>query len=391
MTKEEYNRIRKLASRKMLQSRQAGNKDVTKDGVFNPRAFGGKKTNSKGKVVATSSDSRMFNSKGELNAYDQKDAFKQIAHLVQTVLSDPKNKGVGRIQASLDRFDAGKSEMLRQAMNTSEGRKVVGAEIMAVIKEAIDYEGWARRMLRQKKLSQGEIFRIQKDIVNQVGAWITGQDGQAIAAQVQGKYIFGNTWNVDAFVEIAVEDVYLMLFDGLDRGVDLAKQDIERKEDQAFISLIDAASTTINDLTAITTLDLASLEALRYQVDKNRLPADKFLINRAEVSDLVTELTTAANSDPMTSREMLLSGYIGNILNCSVITSTGLNAFEVVPAGTAYCIARPEYLGVFGERIPLFSQEYNELPNKSFKQGWGLLENIGMILPNAGAVSKGTK
>lgn len=359
---------------------------VDESGKYNPRPLGA--VRSSGRVANRSG--RMFNKEGQLNAQDNRDALQQIAYLLQDVV-----KGAPVSPSELKKESAISKQSKREAIvaafkdPTGEGFSLIGQELIDPIKEVVDYEGWSRKCLRVRPLAQGELFRLTKDVAYQTIAWTIGQDGQTPESRVTGRYVQGSEFKVTAFVDIDVAEIYQMQFDGLDRAQDLARQDIERKEDSAFISALNSAATTFNDLTYFTTLGVSAFEDIRYQVEKNRLVVDKFLINRAELSDLVKTMSSAV--DIITQRELILSGYIGNFLNAQIVTSAGTATFEVIPAGTVYAIPAPEYLGDFGVRIDLTSDPFNKYAVNETVKGWALLEMVGVLLPNSRAISKGMK
>lgn len=353
---------------------------------YNPKAFGGT-TDTSGSVAG---DTGIFDNKGELNAYDKKDALKQIAYLLQDVVkSEPAPTKSLKKESSVSK--EAKREAILAAFKdpTGEGFAMVGAELLAPIKELVDYESWTRKLLRVRPLAQGELFRITKDVAYQTIAWVVGQDGQTPESRVYGKYTIPPEFKITAFPSIDIADIYQMQYDGLDRAQDLARQDIERKEDQALISALDNASTTFNDVTNFSSLGLTAFEDIRYQVEQHRLVVDKFLINRQELSDIVTTMSAAV--DPVTERELILAGYIGNILNSQIITSAGTGVFEVVPAGSVYAVPAPEYLGDMGIRVDLFSEPFNQYANQLTVKGWAFMEILGIGLPNSRAVAKGVK
>jgi len=332
----------------------------------------------------------MFNKEGQINAHDKKEALQQITYLLQNVTKDnPVPKEAMKKESAFSKQAKERALVAAFKDPTGEGFHLIGQELLAPIKELIDYEGWARKCLRVRPLAQGELFRLTKDVAYQTVAWVIGQDGQTPESRITGKYVTGNEFKVDAFVDIDISEIYQMQFDGLDRAQDLARQDIERKEDQAFVNALDKASTTFNALTYFSSLGISAFEDVRYQVERNRLVVDKFLINRAELSDIVK--TMSGQVDIITQRELILAGYIGNVLNCQIVTSAGTATFEVVPAGKIYAIPAPEYLGDMGIRIDLFSEPFNRYAVNQLVKGWALAEQIGYILPNSRAVAKGSK
>src|SRR5690606_10080867 len=143
-------------------------------------------------------------------------------------------------------------------------------------------------------------------------------------SRVYGKYVTPSEFKITSFPTVDIEDIYQMNYDVLDRAQDTARQEIELEEDKRGLALIDRAARTVNAETIFSTLNIAALEDIRYQVERHRLVVDKFLINRAEVSDIVKMATGSAGAgaghvDPVTERELILAGYVGNVLNAQII------------------------------------------------------------------------
>jgi len=352
------------------------------NGDFNPSAYDG----STKIASALGSKGRMFDGDGEINAYDKKDALTQISHLLNNVLSKEK---VAKFRVEPNMSPEERRDILAGALQdpTGEGHRILGAELLQPVKEVIDYEGWARKILDVRPLAQGELFRIAKDV--DVVAWVVGQDGGGIESRVRGRYIFPPEFKVVAFPTIDIADIYQMNFDVLDRAQDRARQDIERKEDKALIAALDAASQTVNATTNFVTLGLTVFEDVRYQVERHRLVCDKFIINRQEVSDIVKTMSAAV--DPVTERELILAGYIGTVLNCQIITSAGTGVLEVLPAGTVYACTDGAYLGQMGERVALFSEPFNKYAQGEMARGWAFCEIISQGIANPKAIAKGSK
>jgi len=369
----------------------AAHEETVYDGAgdFNPTAYAGEETRSgiRQAVGSTNLNNRMFDKGGELNAYDKGDALKQIAYLLQTVT---KKSGASFYrQASTSMASEERKKVLAAALSdpTGEGFAIVGQELLLPIKDIVDYEGWARKVYRVRPLGQGELFRIAKDVRS--SAWVIGQDGQSIESRLYGKYIQPSEFKITSFPTVDIEEIYQMNYDVLDRAQDTARQEIELEEDKRGLALLDRAATTVNSLTMFATLNVAAFEATRYQVERHRLMVEKFLINRAELSDIVT--TMAASVDPVTERELILAGYIGNILNAQIITAAGTGVEEVVPAGSVYASTASEYLGEMGVRVELFSEPFNNFNQRRTTKGWAFMELLGFGIANPRAVSKAMK
>jgi len=353
--------------------------------AFNPPSFGGE--NAQGQVKAGSGPA--FNDGGELNAYDRKDAVNQL----RSVLSFMANTDEGSITRHAKTMTANDRSEYFQALHTAlqqgdEGMRIVGQELLNPIREVLDYEGFSRKVLAVREVGPGEIPRYDRDAY--VTAWVIGNDGITPESRVSGRYYYPPEFLVTANVTLAIQDIYQMQYDALARSQDRAKQAIEFREDSACINLVDSASTTVNDVTYCTQFDWNALMDLKYQVEKNRLPCDKFLINLSETRDMLKYINYQ-HFDPVTMREVVLSGYIGNIAGVQIVASAGNGIFEPVPAGTVYAVSRPEYVGGMPIRVPLQSEPTNRFLLGEPIKGWFFYEMISQVVLNPRGVAKAVK
>jgi len=356
-------------------------------GSFNPQRYDSPSSRS---ATASRTDRRMFDKSGQVNAVDKRDAMVQIHQLLNEVTKrNASALSFYRPDTESKISKDAKRDILAAALTdpTGQGFHIVGQELALPIKVILDYEGFARKVYRVRKLAQAELFRIPVDIRS--AAFVVGQDGQTPESRIKTKWITPPEWKVTSFPSIDIQDIYQMNFDVLDRAQDTARQEIELQEDKAGISLIDEAAQAINAVTSFGSLGIVAFEAVRYQVERHRLMVENFLISRAELSDIVTTMSTLV--DPVTERELLLAGYIGNILNAQILTAAGTGVEEVIPAGTFYATTGADYMGEMGIRIELFSEPYNKYVLQETVKGWAFIEMIGFGIANARACAKGMK
>lgn len=361
-------RIEKTASRKDEQLH-----DET--GAYNPRPFEKYIEENGRRQAVAAKTGRMFNDKGEVNAWNKKDAMQNAAYLMGHLAPSKRT-------ASAQNHENRRRVIAAAAQDPSgEGFHVLGQELLLPIKDMVDYEGWCRKIYRVRPLAQGELFRIAKDV--RATAWVIGQDGQALESQQYGRYIQPSEFKIASFPTVDIEDLYQMNYDVLDRAQDTARQEIELEEDKRGLALIDAAARSVNTVTTFGTLGVSALEACRVQVEKNRLVVTKFMVNRQDVSDVFTSMSSAI--DPVSQRELLLAGYWGNFFGAQIITAAGTGVEEVVPNGQFYACTDPEYMGEMAIRVELFSEPYNKYGFKELKKGWAFAEIVGFGIPNARA------
>lgn len=353
------------------------------DGQFAPKAFGGTKFTDGQDRVVTSKD-RSFDRKGELNAYDNRDALTQIKHILDTQ-AQTRSARLIRSAESFENRQA-RIKQIARAASDDRGYRMLGQEILQPIKAIVDYEAFGRKCFQVRPFEQNEFFRLTKDV--RATAFVIGQDGQGVESRVGGKYVDFPEYKIGSFPTVDIQDIYQMGYDVLDRVQDTARQEIELEEDKRAIAVIDAAATSgSNSVIGFVTLGIGAFEDIRFQVERNRIPVDKFAINRAELSDVIKTMSTQV--DPVTERELILAGYIGSILNASIITSAGIGVEEVVPAGTVYAMAAPELLGVMGIRFELFSEPFNQFAQFRTLKGYAFCEMIGHCIPEPWKVAKG--
>lgn len=367
--------ISKFASKK-----DESNYDDT--GAFNPQRFGGYKDNGAVRNVVASKD-RMYDAKGEMNAWDKKDAITQAAYLLNHVTRQSPAQRLTR-QASVEEKEANR-KVLAAALNdpTGEGFALVGQELALPIKAIIDYEGWIRKILRVRTLHQGELFRIAKDV--RATAYVVGQDGQGVETRVKGQYVQPDEAKITSFPTVDIMELLQMNYDVLDRLQDTARQEIELQEDHRGHALLSRAARARNTVSTFSNLSIAVLENLRYQVERHRLVVDKFLMNRAEISDV--QINMSGSLDPVTQRELNLAGYFGRFLGAHILTCAGTGVQEVIPAGTLYAVTSPEYLGEMGIRQELFSEPFNKFNQQQTVKGWAFIEVCGFGIPQPNAIA----
>lgn len=362
-----------------------------------PKAFGGKTAT--GAMVKSASS--MFDRSNQLNAYNKKDALRQIASLAQMIETGEESLLPAPRQVTAEHISPSeRADILLQAFSdpSGQGFSKIGQELLLPIKEIIDYEGFARRILKTYTLAQGQVNRIDRDI--DVAAYVVSSDGRAVETRVSERYVMPPEFEVTAFPSIRVSEVYQKQFDVLDRAQDRAKQAIMRAEDQALINVLQAAAPSFNDTVSFSSLNLQALESLRFQVERHRLIVSKFLINRRELSDILIFLSQQV--DPVTEREWLMMGYVGKILNADIITTAGTKVgqgglgrlstnWEIVPPGKVYAVTDPDYLGVFPIRVELMSEPANKFVFGEPRFAWMFYELISQAVINPRGVAVGSK
>ena len=355
--------------------------------LMDPKAFGGADSNGKEKQ----SSEHMFNGAGELNAYSKADAIQQ-----QQKFAGLQSKYQRRPGKTSSLYTPAEKQAIVESVFASGNdaeRLRFGAEMVPLILDRLDYEGFIRQVFRTHELAQGQINSYEKDI--NVGALVIQEDGQTIETQVKGNRILPPEFLVTANPKISISEIAQRQYDIVDRTHDKATFQIMLKEDRMGLRELYQASTMENSQINITSgLNKSALESIQYEVERHRLMVDKFIMNRSELGDLKKNIN-AIDYDPITSRDLLLTGIFGNIWGVNIFVSAGQDEQGLenvaVPEGMVFAVTEGRYLGAMPIRVNLTVLPADQFVFGAPQYGWLFLEQISMVVLNSKSVSVGIK
>ena len=177
----------------------------------------------------------------------------------------------------------------------------------------------------------------------------------------------------------------------IDRAVQKARQEIMAQEDANIFAALDAAAIAEN-----TAQDIADggmlkrdLVELKAQVDRWDLVTTKFFMNINEFNDILNWASGGGQGagggevDPVSQREILQTGLYAHVWGADIMVS------KIVPPGTVYCCADPEFVGVMPIRQDIEVMPADE--PKQLKLGWVVSEIIGLAIVNPRGCARGAK
>lgn len=322
----------------------------------------------------------LFDNKGELNAWDKKDAVRQLVKYAQLIASGSKQTGPA---PSTHRYtEAQKEELLRMALTSERGKIALGQAMANPIRRNLDYQGIGRKALRIDPLPQGALPIYEVDI--EVEAVVVSAQGAVPESRIQGDRVTVPEFEVVANPTVRIREVKQRRFNVIDRAQQLARQEIQAQEDANIFAALDFASTIEN--TAVGFAGAAGVTRnvlldLVVQVDRWDLVTSKLFMNIEQFND-VRKFNNDV-FDPVTQREVLQTGLFGHIWTADIIVS------KVIPAGTVYATADPEFVGVMPVR-----QDIEVIPAdepRQLKLGWVVSEIIGIAVINPRGVAKAVR
>lgn len=319
---------------------------------------------------------KLFDSKGEINAWDKQDCIKQIAKYAQ-LLNAPAPASTA---AATKRYSESEKETLLKTALTSERGKIALGQAMAnPIRRNLDYQGIGRKALRVDPLPQGALPVYDVDI--EVEAVVISSNGAVPESKIVGDRVTVPEFEIVANPTVRIREVKQRRFNVIDRAQQLARQEIQSQEDANIFAALDFASTIENNAVAFAGaagVSRNTLNDLVVQVDRWDLVTSKIFMNIEQFADI--RKFNSDVFDPVTQREVLQTGLFGHIWTADIIVS------RVVPAGTLYAVADPEFVGVMPIR-----QDIEVIPAdepRELKLGWVVSEIVGIAIVNPRGVAK---
>jgi len=336
--------------------------------------------------------SNIFNTHGELNASNVKEALQQIVKYASIIEELQPSNSVVASAPSLS--DDQRDDMIKQALMTQEGKIALGQAMATPIRRNLDYQGVGRKALVVDPLPQGALPVYDRDI--DVAAVVVSSNGSAPESRVFGDRVTVPEFEIVSNPTVRIAEVKRRRFNIVDRAQQKARQEIQAQEDANVFAALDfAGDTSKGGENDSQTLDVSSrlgqlakdgMLNLKRQIDRWDLVTSKYFLNINEFTDILNwESAGAAGSsmvDPVTQREILQTGLYGQIFGADIIVS------KIVPAGKAFATAEPELVGVMPVR-----QDIEVLPAdepKQLKLGWVVSEIIGIGIVNPRGVATGT-
>ncbi len=270
-----------------------------------------------------------------------------------------------------------KEYLISKALETEEGRVALAQAMANPIRVSLDYQGVGRKLLVVDPLPQGALPVYDKDV--DAKAFVISKRGKAPDQVVEGDRVQVPTFEIVSYPQVRFSQVKERRFNVIDRAQQRAKSDIMAVEDEEIFSLIDSASTAVNNaITSSGGLTRAALTSAFREVEKHDLVVTKVVMNATSFADI--RAWGREEFDPVTQHEVLQTGLFGHIWTADILIS------KKVPQDTVYVLADPEFVGVMPIR-----QDIQVIPAdkpEELRLGWVIYEEIGLAVVNPLGIAK---
>ena len=275
-----------------------------------------------------------------------------------------------------------KYEILSQNIRTAGGRQRLAASMIQPLRRRRDYSSVGRKAFYVEQLPDGALPIYDKD--PDVAAYVIGEEGDNIVSVVKPKRVMFPLFEVAANPEIPLTEIKARRFDLIERSVDLGNAAIMAEEDKKVFACMDAVCadpTAPNQTIEITgNLTSAALADGFAAIERWDLRVANIFMNAKDFSDL--RKWDRDTLDPDTQGDLLKSGILGGLWGAKIICS------RIVPEGTIYVCAEPEFFGRIPVRTDLTILSADN--PKARLIGFSMFENLGIGIHNPYAICKMT-
>lgn len=276
-------------------------------------------------------------------------------------------------------------ERLVQAFNAPDkkGMQVIGEVMADEIWQTLGREGFARKLMAIKQLSQGETGRLKvrkKDVV----AYIAISSTNVVPSTVRQFYVYPPEFNINCSVLIEDKDIAQASGDLLEEKYQDGLEQVMKKEDDLWMSLARASATAANDMFFFTTLTPAVFSEMQIQVNSWGIPPSTALIAFDLWNDIRTDSEFASYFDPVTKHELIMEGSLGTFFGMQIITDAYKHdTLRVLSNGEMFVLGAPQALGGITIRSELATKSVDKYAQEKAERGWffSLIEGMSIVSP----------
>lgn len=322
---------------------------------------------------------------GEINAYDKKDLMNKIKAMVHAAHSNELQQ--------TNEFAQQRAELVEAAIAdvTGDTWRVVGEVLADEIMETMGRDGFLRKVLARKDLKKGDIGRLtirKKDVLG----FTATTDSNGVTSFVNQYYVYPEEFYVKA--HILIEDRELQQAPGdllEDKYIDGLEQ-LMVQEDLVLKRLLDAAAPSYNDVVGFNSFTPAIFSTAKNQIEQFALPCSTAILSIDLLNDVLTDLEFSTYFDPVSKREVIMSGTVGSFFGVNIITDGfRYDTLRVLNPGEFYFLAPPNTLGAQTVRQDVMTAPINLYLIGKPSRGWYMHKIEGQSVVNGRAVVRGVR
>lgn len=267
-----------------------------------------------------------------------------------------------------------KHQIIGKLITSGQGRQRLAASMISPLRQRRDYTSCARKAFYVEQLPDGAMPVYDKD--PEVTAYMVAEQGENILSVAKSQRIHVPLFEIASNPQIPLTEIRQRRFDLVDRALDKAKAEIQAGEDTRVFATIDAtaadATNPNKDIAVTGNLTSGAIIDAFGNIEQHDLRVSTIFMNAKDFADL--RRFDRDTLDPITQGELLHTGYMANLYGAKIIVS------RIVPVGTVYICAEPEFFGRIAVRTELTVLSADDPVGR--KIGFSVFEQIGVVCHN---------
>lgn len=332
-----------------------------------------------------------FNSKGDLNASDMRDAMSRLGQAMQVMASGSQIQD-GETAEVREQLRRNRAEELVAAIGDKSGQRmqILADVVAAEVLDQTNREGFCRRFLQSRELGQGDMPFVQfRD--KQAIAYMMSSTSRVMPVEIRERRQILNEFHISGKVVIGNIEISQSSNDLLEEKYDETLEAVMVQEDRFFKKLADRAAISRNNIQTFLQLTPTFFARMMQMIANQGLPVQNALISTDLVQDMIASPDFVGVFDPVTKWEVLQTGEVGTLYSVKITSDAprGQN-MRVLDPGDIYMMSSAEYLGVLYTR-PIITSPITGYNEGRSERGWFVDQITSMIIGNNKAIAKGRR
>ena len=267
-----------------------------------------------------------------------------------------------------------KQQIIGEFMKTANGRAKLAASMVQPLRLRRDYTSVGRKTFLVEQLPDGALPIYDKD--PNVSAFVVGEEGQNILCITKPRRVIFPLFEIASNPEMPLTQIKERRFDLIERSQDLAKAQIQAEEDSKVFDVLNAVATNGFDNIGKTNVDVPATAPLTpsdladafARIERWDLRVARVFANALDYADIRKWGRDVLDIESQAA--LLKTGLMATVWGAQVIVS------RIVPAGTIYVCAEPEFFGRIPVRTELSVLSADDPKNRTI--GFSCFENLGI-------------
>lgn len=329
---------------------------------------------------------RMVGRNGELNASNTKDLLANISSMIehashQTILTeDDATERASRANA--------RRNLVTAAFQEAAALRDLGQEMANDLAISSAKEGFMRRLMVRGDLVQGQRPTARVKMKN-VAAVAASGPVKTQTQFVRDNWLTPPEFYITARPYMEQRDIEATNTDILAEKYDETLEALMVVEDRTWRAMAQQSVGAANAPTTILgTLNPSAFASIRNQVASWGISVTTALLAQDLWTDIVSDTGFQAIIDPVSKHELLLTGELGRILGCRLITDAFRQpTHKVLAQGELWMVGDAEYHGQYTDRGGITAQPLDGTNEGIPGRGWFMSELMSMVIANARSIA----